>query len=144
MCPIIFESAMYPMQDLNLTMRYDKKPVSLKTFTQNGQWDLLDAKAVAKLNFVTRTTAFGRVEILLTLGRKTLYYQLNVLFPCGLYVFLLLLLLLFLISSSSFLIISKTTDFQPCKCWRFFYQSEVKTEFPNRQPFCSLSSSFKQ
>ena len=74
---LVFESAMYPKEFLNLTVRYDKSAVSLKTFTESGQWDLITAYAVPKLNFVTSSTAFSRVEITLEIRRKTLYYKVS-------------------------------------------------------------------
>ena len=82
-CPIILESVIYTHNLLNLTLRHDRQPWSKSMYVESGHWDLVDIRARNRLKWVTNSTAFTRVEFWIFLGRKSGYYKLNIIFPCG-------------------------------------------------------------
>ena len=84
-CPVILESAVFDHTKMNLTMRVDKSPVSMAMYVESGDWRVVRIDATNELLWVTKSTAFTRVEYQVLVERKTSYFKVNIIFPVRLF-----------------------------------------------------------
>ena len=71
------ESVIHTVNQLNLTVRQDRAPISFSMYTENGVWEMVLATGHTSTYYVSANTAFSRVNFLLYLNRRTSYYKLN-------------------------------------------------------------------
>ena len=79
-CRIQLESPTLDVRLMNLTLR-PNHAVDTIMYISGETWNLLGLHGVTKINKVTRTTSFARVEFVIRIERAKIYHLLNVILP---------------------------------------------------------------
>ncbi|EYC38340.1 hypothetical protein Y032_0724g1854 [Ancylostoma ceylanicum] len=83
-CSLIFRSWIYDTSQLDLTIltRYDgKSPFTKDSFTENGEWEIVDNRTFRYQHHSGRTE-YATVVFELHLRRRTLFFMYNIIAPC--------------------------------------------------------------